>query len=87
MHPRPLPIVLKVCDVFINAAKQRAIGEIDPKVVEMAQVACVYDVQTTLDARVRIHQICSFVDFSNDLGCSNSGGTRYPRRCRIDDRM
>lgn len=49
---KPLPVIPRVCDVFIGAAQKRAMGEIDPNVVDMARDSCVNDMQMTFDARV-----------------------------------
>ncbi|CAF4551644.1 unnamed protein product [Rotaria socialis] len=51
---KPIAIIPVVCNLFIDAAKKRAIGAIDPKVITMAQTTCVNDMHTSLDATVAL---------------------------------
>ncbi|CAF4676908.1 unnamed protein product, partial [Rotaria socialis] len=49
-----LSVIPEVCNIFIAAARARAIGAINPNVIAMAHTSCVNDLQTSLDATIAV---------------------------------
>ncbi|CAF4191271.1 unnamed protein product [Rotaria magnacalcarata] len=49
-----LSVIPEVCNIFIAAAKKRAVGAINPNVIKMAQTSCVNDLQTSLDTTIAV---------------------------------
>ncbi|CAF4486886.1 unnamed protein product, partial [Rotaria socialis] len=49
-----LSVIPEVCNIFIAAAKKRAVGAINPNVIKMAQTSCNNDLQTSLDATIAV---------------------------------
>lgn len=50
VRPSPLEMAAnKICDTFIEAARKQVSSPVDKVFVEMARIACVYDVNTTSD--------------------------------------
>ncbi|CAF3707908.1 unnamed protein product [Rotaria socialis] len=50
----PIAVIPVLCDLFIDAAKKRAMGAIDPNVITVARTTCVADMQSSLDATIAL---------------------------------
>ena len=49
---QPNPAVPKICELFTEAAQTHAIGTVDPRILDVARISCINDIQTTLDLQV-----------------------------------
>ncbi|CAF1684275.1 unnamed protein product [Rotaria magnacalcarata] len=60
----PLAVIPKLCNIFINAAKQRAMGDIKQNIIDMATTSCINDMQMTFDPAVAVTGLSLVLDGS-----------------------
>ena len=48
----PIAVIAKLCDAVIGAAQKNPIGTINRRVIKVAKISCINDVQTTFQAQV-----------------------------------
>lgn len=53
--PNPPPVIPKICDQFVNVAQKRAVGPVNPNVLDQARTTCINDVNAQFDANVSLY--------------------------------
>ena len=48
----PTPVVIKICDVYLSSARQRALGRLDEGTMRNLLVACQNDLLLTFNPKV-----------------------------------
>ena len=52
MVATPAPVVVKICDIYFTAARQRVLGRIDDGAIRYMIMACQNDLTLTLNVKV-----------------------------------
>ncbi|UJR32817.1 hypothetical protein I4U23_020279 [Adineta vaga] len=57
----PNPVVPKLCDLYINAARERAAAAVDKRVIDVARTQCINDMQSTFDVHQAVQPAIALV--------------------------